>query len=71
MEATTVLIRNITQSPDDHAFDIRRRDSGHGAGYVAALLQESMGDIVAVASASLVGMRRGHAVAPVVMDASG
>ena len=51
--------------------DLGRRHARDAAGLVLSVLQERVRDIIAVAHAELVRMRRAHAVAAVVEDAAG
>src|SRR5262249_58476965 len=56
----------IAHAPDDDALDVRRRQAGHPAGLLWPGLKEGVRDIIAVAHASLVGVRRAHAGAAIV-----
>src|SRR5262245_5295119 len=52
-------------------FDVGRRHSGHCTGVNASSLLQRVGHIVPISCAALVGMRRRHAVSPIVENAPG
>ena len=52
-------------------FDLRRRHARDAPRSLLSVLQERVGDIIAIAGAVLVRMRRAHAVAAVIVDAPG
>src|SRR6516165_7430536 len=60
----------LTKRLEHEAFDLRCGDAGHAASLIRPLLQQSVGNIVAVPRAALVRMCWGHAVAAVVEDAA-
>jgi len=55
----------------DQFLDVRRRDAGDAAGFVLAVLQHGLRDIVAIAHALLVGMARAHQVAAIIEEKTG
>ena len=55
---------------DHRGLDFMCRHTSDAAGFVFSLLQDGVRDIVAVARALLVGMRRGHLVAAVIEQAA-
>ena len=56
---------------EHEGLDFRCRDSCNAACFVLSLLQDRMRHIIPVAHTELVGVRRAHAVAAVVKDATG
>src|SRR5262249_13686331 len=63
--------KTLTKRLDHEVLDVRCWHAGHAASLTVSFLQKRVGDIVAVARAPLVRVRRGHAVAAVVENAAG
>src|ERR1700674_849728 len=55
----------------DQSLNVGRRDSGDGASFAGASLQQGVRDIVTIPHALLVRMRRRHRIAAVVEDTPG
>jgi hypothetical protein len=53
---------------DDQFLDVWSRDAGDAAGFVLAVLQHRLRDVVAIAHALLVGMARAHQVASIIEE---
>jgi hypothetical protein len=60
----------IAQRRHDERLDFSRRHAADQSGCLRVLLQHGLGDIVAIAGASFVGVARAHAVAAIIEEAT-
>src|SRR6202030_4151971 len=63
------IVLNLMPKRGDYQFlDVRSRDAGDAAGFLLAVLQHGLRDIVAITHALLVGMARAHQVAAIIEE---
>jgi hypothetical protein len=65
----TIDVLNLMPKRGDYQFlDVRSRDAGDAAGFVLAVLQHRLRDVVAIAHALLVGVARAHQVTAIIEE---